>query len=129
MSHRHPAALRREHEAAQPIPVTVARTVAAAFGTWQFGAGYILLTMAYIAWNTAFHGPDPFPFMLYTMGVSVLAILMSNLILLATNYQERMERVHRENNYLHTDEILGLSQQLHALNTTQLEILELLRPD
>lgn len=117
--HRHPRDIYADYLKGRNVPVHVARVIAASFGTWQFGLFYLILTALYVVWNTFWHGPDPFPYMLYTMSVSVLAILMSNLILLASNYQERMDRSHRENAYDQTREILTIQKE-------QIEILRLL---
>lgn len=87
-------------------------------GSWTFVGLFVGVTLAWVAVNviSLFHHFDPYPFIFYTFSVSVLAILMSSLILLAGNRQAEVDRAHAENSYHHVDEV-------NAKQDEQLQIL------
>ena len=88
-----------------------ADTAAAAAGSWRFIWAYIALTVLWCAGNVVLWTFDRYPYQAYTFAVSVLAILMSSLILLAGNRQATIDRAHAERSFAHTDELLDLQHQ------------------
>lgn len=112
---RHPAHLPDERTFGQRM----ADRVSTASGSWPFIGGYLLITGAWMVANAAgLVRFDPYPFIAYTCGVSVLAILMSSVILLAGNRQADVDRRHAEAAFAHVDEInLKQDQQLLHLES------------
>jgi uncharacterized membrane protein len=107
----HPAELPDE----RTIGERAADVAAAVSGSWRFILAYLGTTAAWMAANAAgLIRFDPYPFILYTCGVSVLAILMSSLILLADNRKAAVDRAHAENAYHHVEEVLALVRILVA---------------
>jgi uncharacterized membrane protein len=95
-------------------------------GSWTFIFIYVGLTIGWCGFNVlAFvQHWDPYPFIFYTFSVSVLAILMSSLILLAGNRQAEVDRAHAENAYHHVDEVNGKQDEQLEILHRQLELLE-----
>ena len=116
LGHNHP---RHIPDGRTPGQRAADRTAAIA-GSWPFIWSYVLLTFLWILTNLLLWPFDPYPFILYTMAVSVLAILMSSLILLASNRQSQIDRAHAENAYHQVMELLQLQHN-------QMEILQLLQ--
>lgn len=98
---RHPAHLPDERTFGQ----RAADRVSSACGSWRFIWGYVALTTIWCGGNIGVWHFDAYPYQFYTFSVSVLAILMSSLILLAGNRQLETDRLHAENAYHHVDEI------------------------
>ncbi|MGH9553836.1 MAG: DUF1003 domain-containing protein, partial [Terriglobales bacterium] len=74
-------------------------------GSWKFIGAFMLLTAVWCGGNMTVINFDPYPYPFYTFSVSVLAILMSSLILLSGNRQAEIDRAHAENAYRHVDEV------------------------
>lgn len=72
----------------------LADRVASFIGSWRFILGYVAFTVLWTSINVLLPRDawDTYPFIFYTFSVSVLAILMSSLILLAGKRQEDRDR-------------------------------------
>lgn len=122
--HRHPAKMHEEFHAT--LGQRAADAVSGFTGSWRFIFLYIGLTFAWCGLNIvgAIKHWDPYPFIFYTFSVSVLAILMSSLILLAGNRQAEVDRAHAENAYHHVDEVnTKQDEQLQILHR-QVDLLQ-----
>jgi uncharacterized membrane protein len=95
-------------------------------GSWTFVGLYVALTLLWVLVNVAqlVHHFDPYPFIFYTFSVSVLAILMSSLILLAGNRQAEVDRAHAENSYHHVDEVNAKQDEQIAILMGQNKVLQ-----
>lgn len=102
-----PLQFHQTHKNERTVGERCADVVASFTGSWKFILGYIGFTVLWIVYNTVrfLHHFDPFPFIFYTFSVSVLAILMSAIILLSQNRQADIDRAHAENSYRHVDDI------------------------
>jgi len=95
----------------------LADAVAAGTGSWRFIIGYLTLTFLWCGVNLfASFAWDKYPFIFYTFSVSVLAILMSAVILLSQNRQAQRDRAR-------DDLEAGEVHRLMAINEQQLQIL------
>jgi uncharacterized membrane protein len=124
--HRHPKEIHLERNQGATLGQRAADWTSGSAGSWRFIFIYIGLTLGWCGLNlVAFiQHWDPYPFIFYTFSVSVLAILMSSVILLAGNRQAEVDRAHAENAYHHVDEVnVKQDQQLQILRK-QLELLE-----
>ena len=97
-----------------------ADAVSGLFGSWRFIIGYVLATLLWCGGNLVLFSFDRYPYQFYTFSVSVLAILMSAIILLAQNRQAEKDRARDDLEAREVDE-------LHQMNQTQLEILHMLK--
>lgn len=100
--HRTPQEL---HDAPRTFGQRAADACSSATGSWCFIGIYLALTAIWCLGNITVVHFDPYPYAFYTFSVSVLAILMSSLILLAGNRQSDIDRAHAENAYHHVDEV------------------------
>jgi len=124
---KHPTELHDSITAHRTTGEAAADIAAAAAGSWQFIWAYVALTLIWVAANLLLLRFDPYPFIFYTFSVSVLAILMSALILLAGNRQAQIDRAHAENAYHQIQEIDDLQTEqliLLGLQHDQLDLLE-----
>jgi uncharacterized membrane protein len=125
--HRHPADIQKERMQ-NLTPGQRAADFSSGFaGSWTFIFIYVGLTLGWCGLNlVAFvQHWDPYPFIFYTFSVSVLAILLSSLILLAGNRQAEVDRAHAENAYHHVDEVNGKQDEQLQIMHRQLDMLEL----
>jgi len=88
-----------------------ADVTAAATGSWTFIWAFSALTAAWLGGNVIIWRFDPYPWQAYTASVSILAILLASLILLAGNRQAKIDRDHAEAAYRHLDEILQIQHE------------------
>src|SRR5262249_37636012 len=104
-----------------------ADTVSSFAGSWRFIGIYVGLTVLWCGLNviTIVQHWDPYPYIFYTFSVSVLAILMSSLILLAGNRQSEVDRAHAENAYHHVDEVNAKQDQQLQILRRQIELIQL----
>lgn len=95
-------------------------------GSWRFISIYMTLTAAWCGLNvlTVIKHWDPYPYIFYTFSVSVLAILMSSLILLAGNRQAEVDRNHAENAYHHIDEVNAKQDDQLQILRRQLDLIQ-----
>lgn len=101
MKHRHPSKLADDWTFGQ----RAADKVGATFGSWGFISAYIALTFVWCGGNIVLWRFDRYPYQFYTFSVSVLAILMSAIILLAAKRIAEIDRSHAENAYEHITEV------------------------
>lgn len=92
-------------------------------GSWMFIFLYIAFTVVWCVGNIFTWSFDPYPYQFYTFSVSVLAILMSALLLLAGNRQAEIDRAHAENAYRHVDEVNAKQDQQLLILQGQNEVL------
>lgn len=118
--HRHPS----EVDAPRTFGQRSADVSSRFAGSWRFIFIYLGLTLGWCGLNiaTVVRHWDPYPFIFYTFGVSVLAILMSSLILLAGNRQAEVDRAHAENAYHHLDEVNAKQDQQIELLDRQVRV-------
>jgi uncharacterized membrane protein len=99
-------------------------------GSWEFILGFITVTIGWFITGTIF-GFDSYPFQAYTMAVSVLAILMTALVLLSQSRQAERDRKQAENAYHQIDEVynnlLEAIQSIRDIDTKQDEQITILR--
>jgi uncharacterized membrane protein len=124
--HRHPKEIQLERARGSTLGKRAADWTSGFTGSWKFIFIYIGMTVGWCFFNLiAFvQHWDPYPFIFYTFSVSVLAILMSSLILLAGNRQAEVDRAHAENAYHHVDEVNAKQDQQLQILQKQLELLE-----
>ena len=124
--HRHPREMHEKRMQEANFGQRAADAVSNFAGSWRFIGIYISLTALWCGANVLVYIRhwDPYPYIFYTFSVSVLAILMSSLILLAGNRQDEVDRAHAANAYHHVDEVNAKQDaQLQILNR-QLELIE-----
>jgi uncharacterized membrane protein len=84
--------------------------VAARSGWWPCILTYLAFTVLYLVVNHWVWHFDP-TLQFYTFAVSVAAIFLSQVILLAGNRQSEVDRAHAEAAYRHIDALLGINEQ------------------
>jgi len=126
LHHRRPDDLQRERQASTTFGQRAADVVSTFAGSWRFIGIYIALTILWCGFNLVSFVKhwDPYPYIFYTFGVSVLAILLSSLILLAGNRQAEVDREHAENAYRHVDEVNAKQDEQLTILSKQLELIE-----
>jgi uncharacterized membrane protein len=124
--HRDPVEIHTEREQGKTFGQRSADWTSGFAGSWLFIFIYIGMTLGWCGFNVLaiVRHWDPYPFIFYTFGVSVLAILMSSLILLAGNRQAEIDRAHAENSYHHVDEVNSKQDQQLQILHHQLELME-----
>jgi uncharacterized membrane protein len=117
--HAHPREI--THGRALSFGSRAAGWVAAGAGSWAFIIAYLVFTTVYTVGHKAgiLHF-DPCPFQFYTFLVSVLAILLTQIILLFQNQQANIETRIAHNAYHQV-------AQIDRVQATQLKILEQLQ--
>lgn len=124
--HRHPSELEQTS-----LGNRLADIVSENIGSWWFISGFTLFTLSWYIAGTVFQF-DPYPFQAYTMAVSVLAILMTALVLLAEQRSARIDRVRSVNEYEQVKEIRSLQDdqmRLLELQEDQMRLLREIRED
>lgn len=126
LRHLHPETMHEERAASLTFGQRAADTVSNFAGSWRFIGIYVALTFLWCGLNVLsfVNHWDPYPYIFYTFSVSVLAILMSSLILLAGNRQAEVDRLHAENAYRHVDEVNAKQDQQLQILFHQLELIE-----
>jgi uncharacterized membrane protein len=124
VKHKSPSVVQQELMDKRTFGETAADWVSDMSGSWKFIIGYLTLTMIWVAANILLPaGWDKYPFIFYTFSVSVLAILMSSIILLAGNRQAQVDRAHAENAYHQTAETDTVSKEVLEIQKQQVVIL------
>ena len=97
----------------------MATSIVAKLSTMRAVKVYLILTVLYCIGNEVLISLDRYPFQFYTFLVSVLAIVFTLLVLVATDLQDRKNRRRDD---LQAQEVA----ELHEMNRRQLVMLELL---
>lgn len=126
--HHHPRHLHRRLQEKRTRAERMADWISSFAGSFRFTYLYIGITALWCVWNLLPGVPkwDLYPFIFYTFSVSVLAILMSNLILIAQNRQSEIETHIAHNAYDQVAEIDELAHQQTEILNKQNDILSVM---
>src|SRR5438270_882279 len=130
--YKNPQDIHKTYKESRSLSQLLADRTSEFFGSWKFIIGYLLLTFLWVAGNMTFWAFDKPPFILYTFSVSVLAILMSGLILLSGNRQAEVDRAHAESAYHQIEEIDDLQRkemEILGLQNEELAQIKLIRQE
>lgn len=106
----------------------VSDTIAKAAGSWPFIIGFLVLMIGWITFNAIFKNPDPFPFILLNLMLSMIAAIQAPLILMSQNREEERNKQEMNADFFINvkSELLleDLHERLTAIEETQKEILK-----
>ncbi|MFN7976157.1 MAG: DUF1003 domain-containing protein [Acidobacteriota bacterium] len=87
-------------EARETLGDRVADGVASFGGSWAFVLSFLGLLFTWVVWNrTDAHKPDPFPFILLNLILSMIAALQAPVIMMSQNRQDAKDRIRSEADY------------------------------
>ena len=117
-------------EAAQRTLADRAADIIAEFGgSWKFIVAAVLFFNAWVLLNTwllAHGGFDPYPFLLLSTAISMLAVLQAPIILMSQNRQAHKDRLRSEIDYqINLKNELALNEILDRLKTLEQDCLRL----
>lgn len=117
-------------EAAQLTLANRAADIIAEFGgSWKFIIAAVLFFNVWVLINTlllANSGFDPYPFLLLSTGINMLAVLQAPIILMSQNRQAHKDRLRSEIDYqINLKNELALNEILERLKTLEREYLQL----
>src|SRR5216117_2283594 len=117
-------------EAAQLTLADRAADIIAEFGgSWKFIIAAVLFFNSWVLINTwllANSGFDPYPYLLLSTGINMLAVLQAPIILMSQNRQAHKDRLRSEIDYqINLKNELALNEILERLKTLEREYLQL----
>jgi len=117
-------------EAAQLTLADRAADIIAEFGgSWKFIIAAVLFFNVWVLINTlllANSGFDPYPYLLLSTGINMLAVLQAPIILMSQNRQAHKDRLRSEIDYqINLKNELALNEILERLKTLEREYLQL----
>jgi len=100
------------------------------FGSWSFVGGFLAFMAAWMAVNSWLlphlqhrHAPDPYPYILLNLSLSMMAGLQGALILIAAKRADRVAAEQATAHYAETRQLHDLTEQIHDLTEQQMTML------